>query len=269
MTQKQAIDKVLSKARAEIGYREEANNWNKYAEYLNGYPDLFWGGSKQFKAWCCTFIVWIFVSLFGVELAIKMLCAPEKPNGLAGCEWAAKYYRNAGRWFTTPQAGDQIFFGSVEHETHTGIVESVDGGIVTTIEGNTSDGVYRRQYSLSDHTIAGYGRPQWDAVAEEAEPEPEPEPEPAKPTTMFVLALPVIKNGDKGSYVKAVQSLLIADGHYCGGKIVNKKEIPDGDFGPSTENAVKIFQMTKRLTKDGIVGLETMKALLGVSDTDG
>ncbi len=52
----------------------------------------------------------------------------------------------------------QIFTPVLE-STHTGIVEKVENGTVYTIEGNTSDQVARRSYSLSDGSILGYGPP--------------------------------------------------------------------------------------------------------------
>lgn len=56
------------------------------------------------------------------------------------------------------------FFTPVLESTHTGIVEKVENGTVYTIEGNTSDQVARRIYSLSDGSILGYGRPAYDSV---------------------------------------------------------------------------------------------------------
>ena len=73
------------------------------------------------------------------------------------------YYRNKGQFYTSdPKVGDQIFFGTVGNETHTGLVYKVDSANVYTIEGNTSNGVYRRTYTLDDANIAGYGRPNYD-----------------------------------------------------------------------------------------------------------
>ena len=40
-----------------------------------------------------------------------------------------------------------------------GIVESVSGGVVNTVEGNSGDIVARRSYSIGDGRIYGYGIP--------------------------------------------------------------------------------------------------------------
>lgn len=108
---------------------------------------------------------WIHLKAWGAQLAMQVLCQPERSAG-AGCLYSAQYYKNAGRWYTSnPQEGDQIFFYSDGDINHTGIVESVSGNTVTTIEGNTSDMVARRTYSIGSSYIAGYGRPKYELVA--------------------------------------------------------------------------------------------------------
>lgn len=58
-----------------------------------------------------------------------------------------------------PSPGDIIFFdwgddGSIDH---VGIVESVSGGQICTIEGNSGDRVRHKHYSLGSLSIYGYG----------------------------------------------------------------------------------------------------------------
>ena len=52
----------------------------------------------------------------------------------------AGQFKKAGRWHAVPQAGDVVFFFSsaMGRIAHVGIVESVEGNRITTIEGNTS-----------------------------------------------------------------------------------------------------------------------------------
>jgi hypothetical protein len=74
----------------------------------------------------------------------------------------------------------------------------------------------------------------------------------------YTLTLPVLKNGDNGKTVKALQQLLLA----------NEIKLPmygaDSDFGMETENGVKEYQRKVGLTDNGIVGHETMSSLMGV-----
>ena len=60
-----------------------------------------------------------------------------------------------------PSPGAIIFF-DWEHDgtcDHVGIVESTADGVVHTIEGNSSDAVNRRSYSIGSASIYGYGVP--------------------------------------------------------------------------------------------------------------
>ena len=284
MTKDEAISKVLSIAKAEIGYHEKASNSNlddkvansgganytKYARDLDRVTN-FYNGAKNGFAWCDVFFDWLFYTAFGADMAKKLLCQPDSSAG-AGCYYSALYYREKGQFHaTSPQPGDQIFFTYAYGEvSHTGIVEAVVGNTVTTIEGNSSDGVNRRQYSTGSSNIYGYGRPDWSAVAvikEDLNTKPKTDEHLKNEgenlnTANYSITLPVIENGSVGEFVKSVQILLIAHGHYCGGRIVNKAEIPDGEFGTSTENSVKLFQLANGLPRTGKVDMKTMRFLL-------
>lgn len=67
-----------------------------------------------------------------------------------------------------------------------------------------------------------------------------------------IAAKDVLRRGDRGEAVQALQTALTAAGHTL---------IADGIFGPATEHAVKAFQIRSRLTVDGLVGPATMAAL--------
>lgn len=89
-----------------------------------------------------------------------------------------------GRWFKkgtdTPQAGDLFFLRYADYPNndkyfcdHVGIVENVDGDIITTLEGNV-DGTYgnwqktstftRKTRYLSNTTVYAFYRPNWQAL---------------------------------------------------------------------------------------------------------
>ena len=100
-------------------------------------------------------------------------------------------------------------------------------------------------------------------------PKPTPEPKKDEDTTeaaYFPLSgVPVLRYGDRGDAVKAMQGELIAFGYSCGGKRNWRgAEIPDGIFGNVTAESVRSFQRSKNITDNGIVGPKTRAALLGV-----
>lgn len=174
-----AIALVLAIAIAEIGYYEKisnsgldsktenagSGNFTKYARDLDELG-VTWGNKNGF-AWCAEWCLWVFYKAFGITKALQVLCSPN-PTGIPVCSYGVDYFKKAGRWFTSdPHPGDIIFFMKNGVVTHQGIVEKVEGDEVATIEGNTSDMVARRVYSLRNGFILGYGRPNWDLVSDE------------------------------------------------------------------------------------------------------
>lgn len=275
--------KVIDLAYSQIGYHEKESNaqlddptanagdqnWTKYARDLDSMGG-FYNGRKQGFAWCDVFVDWLFVQAYGRVAAQYLLCQPDNSSG-AGCAFSAQYFNSAGCFHKSgPETGDQIFFGSAWNNVwHTGLVVAVDSNYVTTIEGNTSDMVAKRAYRLSDPNIFGYGRPRWGTpeggsaeskLSDTTTPQ-KPAEEPAK--HMYNVKLPLLTIGDKGPYVIALQTLLIARGYDCGNKPLIGVEKPDGDFGRATERAVGFFQSKCELPDiDGEVGGDTWSALL-------
>ena len=261
MTIDQAITKVLDLAESEVGYHEEGDNLTKYAAELDSYAG-FYNGPKDGFAWCDVFVDWLFVKSFGVDIGREMLCQPLFSAG-AGCLYSAQYYKQAGRWFTSPQPGDQVFFSYSSGEvSHTGIVTKVAGGAVYTVEGNTSDKVGEKCYFLSSSFIIGYGRPRWELAADMAKDETASETPATPDWQTCAVGLPVLKRGNKGAPVERLQTLLIARGYNCGGRVINGREVPDGDFGPATEQTIVSFQRSNALEQDGCVGQRTWETLI-------
>lgn len=268
MTQNEAIEKVLNLARAELGYHEKGSNtqlddkyansgsgnYTKYARDLDALGN-FYNGPKNGFAWCDVFPDWLLVKCFGADIGRQMVCQPLQSAG-AGCMYSVQYYKQAGRWGKYPQPGDQIFFSYRAGEySHTGIVESVSNGSVVTIEGNSSDQVARRTYALGNSSIAGYGRPRWELVADVsadavADVAPEAAPVPAKSG-----ALTILRRGSKSEKVYEYQAKLIKLGYNLG------RWGADGDFGADTYHAVKAFQKDHGVTVDGEIGPVTAAAI--------
>lgn len=178
MTVEEAIDKVVEIALNEVGYHEKASNYmlddktansgsanyTKYARDLDNIEG-FYNGPKQGYAYCDVFADWVFVQAFGADLAMKILYQPKYSAG-AGCTYSMGYYKDNNAFTNIPHKGYQIFFGNSYESTHTGIVVDVDNDTVITVEGNTSDGVYKRTYSKYNGNILGYGIPNYSLVAD-------------------------------------------------------------------------------------------------------
>ena len=178
-------EKLISIAEQEVGYCEKsitavqqnpkvldekvagagADNMQRYSRDL-----LRWVGApySQGTAWCDAWCDWVFITAFGIEKAKEMI-----GGWSAYTPTSAQYYKNMGRWYGSPQIGDQIFFKNEQRICHTGIVYKVDKDHVYTIEGNTSTNVglvanggcvAKKSYSLTYTRIAGYGRPKYELV---------------------------------------------------------------------------------------------------------
>lgn len=165
------VKELLKIAAAEIGYKEKKTNaqldtaganagnknYTKYARDLHAAG--YYQANKQGFAWCDMFVDWCFLKMCGSRAKAEEITCQTGVYG-AGCKWSAKYYREQGRFFTSdPQPGDQIFFNNY---AHTGIIEKIDGNVITTIEGNTSNQVARCTYPIGSKSIDGYGRPKYD-----------------------------------------------------------------------------------------------------------
>lgn len=265
--------KLIKIAEAEVGYLEKKSNssldsktanagYNNYTKYARDLHKAgYYQANKQGYAWCDMFVDWCHLQAAGGDkkLAEATICQTG-PYG-AGCTESMRYYKNAKRLFTSPKPGDQIFFGTSAKVTHTGIVYKVDAKKVYTIEGNTSSAagvvanggaVRKKSYALSYNKICGYGRPKYDAETKKEEPK---KVETKK--EVCTVDIKILRKGDKGSTVKAMQLLLNGNGCSVGSSGA------DGSFGPATFAALKKYQQKKKLEVDGICGPATWASLLG------
>ena len=270
MTIEQAKANLLAWVTGQIGYREGSNNFNKFAAMAN--VERLYGGSIQNAPWCDVFTDAAFVTVFGLKLGAAMTYQTVG-NGSALCRDSAQYFKDHGAFDRTPEPGKIVFFfvnGAINHQ---GIVIRVVGGSIITVEGNSSDMVAERCYSVTDPSIAGYGRPRWELAADEPKadvsvgadalggPQPEPTEDEEDPAPRFYeLRLPYLSRGATGEAVRAFQILLIGRGFACG------PDGADGDFGANTESAARRFQRAHGLKADGIIGPDTASALLGITE---
>jgi peptidoglycan hydrolase-like protein with peptidoglycan-binding domain len=298
------VEKVISIAKAEVGYQEKAsnsnldsktanvgkNNYTKYARDLDNIPG-FYNGKKQGYAWCDVFVDDLFVMAYGPENAKRLLCQPNNSAG-SGCKESMAYYKSKGQLYTSPKIGDQIFFKNlVGTVCHTGLVVNVDSSYVYTIEGNTSSGntldadggqVCEKKYALNYNRIACYGRPNYDVQNAAATSTSVVQSTVAvKDNAILEWQNAAIKDGfpfhkfgadgEWGSECESVakQAIIKKRTHYLHRNLTKIVQVAvgvkaDGLCGNNTEAAIKIYQQANGLVVDGAVGLNTWKKILGV-----
>ena len=257
---------LVSWCNAQVGTREGANNFNKYAADPRITRLLGWDAQNQ--PWCDLFTDEAFIDVFGLETGAAMTYQPIG-SGSALCSASAQFFQSAGAWSSVPEVGDVVFFYVSGGINHQGIVTEVSGSTITTVEGNSSDMVARRTYQIGASNIAGYGRPNWSLVASVSGSDTGSQAAAAQPAEDITVpgktcdvTLPELRQGDTGKPVERLQTLLIGRGYYCGGRSYSGREQPDGEFGPATEVAVRDLQMAANISQDGVVGSDTWAALI-------
>lgn len=211
MNKKEIIDRVVQIAKSQVGTVEtpKGSNKNKYSKFFD---DLRKSGTKIYNgvkdgaaAWCDIFADYCYIQAVGVEIGPKMIYQPLNSCG-AGVKFSAEYYRKNKAFYTSPEVGDQIFYGKDGKsgtETHTGIVVKLTEKTIYTVEGNTGDQVKAKTVSRSQigKKVVGFGRPNWElAVKAESDeqptaekPQPKPTPSPVQTTTPATSAKPTNK----------------------------------------------------------------------------
>ena len=137
---------IVEVARSQLGQR-------------GGQPYWSYMGFHSRVAWCASFVSWCANQCGYIDAGIIPKFAACQAQGIP-------WFQQHGQWQDrsyTPAPGDIIFFDweNDGHSDHVGIVERVENGMVYTIEGNSSDAVNERKYTLGSSQICGYGVPQY------------------------------------------------------------------------------------------------------------
>ncbi len=172
------LNRVLEIAQGYLGLNEYDGSHmvivNKYNSYFGGY-DL---SSKD--SWCDAFVSVVFNEAGMLNDIGGYEC---------GCERHINLFKAKGIWNEdgkiTPRQGDIILYNWDDKTQpndgwadHIGIVESVSGTKITTIEGNYSNSVKRRTLYVGNGQIRGYAQPQYDGTDTPIIPIPIPTPTP-------------------------------------------------------------------------------------------
>lgn len=138
------VQRLVDAALSQKGYTAGYNKKNKFGDWFM-YDNV---------DWCAIFVSWAANQAgIGLDVVHKYSLVSD------GVEWYQERGVYKSRSEYIPKKGDIIFFQSGGRPSHVGIVVSVDANRVYTIEGNTSNGVYERNYKLTDTYILGYAAP--------------------------------------------------------------------------------------------------------------
>ena len=140
---------LMKIAQKEVGTKTGKKYWEAYfgTKFRNG----------DSTPWCGTFVTWCFK-----KAGLYSLIKDSEDYGTLGYVPSYSAYANKKKiWVSAnkAKAGDIIIFGS---SSHVGLVKSVSGNVITTIEGNTGSTrngeVKQKTYSLTNSWIKGVMR---------------------------------------------------------------------------------------------------------------
>jgi hypothetical protein len=214
---------MIAEAQRHVGYRESGNNDTKFNRWLGrigGYPHNGYG-----YPWCHSFVSYCLGHSGNADAGPRT----------AGCRAGVSWFTSRGRWHSTPQAGDLVYYGA-NGATHVELVAAVSAGSIRTIGGNTSgslgghyfngDGVYAKTVSRSSSKIAGYGRPAYGSGAGAVTP---------------ITSLRSVKQQQTAVNALGYKPALVVDNRW----------------GPKTEAGVKWLQKKVGVAADGQWGKNT------------
>ena len=179
---------IVTQAQSWLGCRESDGSHKKIIDVYNSHKPRARGYKLKYTdAWCSGF-----VSACAIACNATDIIPTE-----VGCGKHIALFQKMGIWVEQdsyiPAPGDFLFYdwednGKGDNKggaNHVGIVEKVEGGKLTVIEGNYSNCVKRRILKVDGRYIRGYGVPKYDeeTPVEEAPKVEEP-------------VVPAIKKGD-------------------------------------------------------------------------
>lgn len=156
---------LVAKMQSWVGLAKSDGSYQVILDIYNGYTPLP-RGHKMVKtdAWCAAT-----VSAAAIACGMTDILPPE-----CSCNQQIALFKSLGEWQenekVTPAPGWIIYYdwddtGSGDNTgkaDHVGVVEKVESGVITVIEGNYSGAVKRRQVKVNGRYIRGYGVPKFD-----------------------------------------------------------------------------------------------------------
>ncbi|WP_248960392.1 CHAP domain-containing protein [Sphaerisporangium perillae] len=146
------LQKLIDLLHTQLGYSEQSGGYTKFGDWYG--KNVEFDSDYSAQPWCDMFLSW----------AAHQLGYEKWFGQFAYAPFHAEWFADRGAWGTTPEPGAVVFFdwgGSnvIENIDHVGIVTSVDGDTIHTIEGNI-DGQYAREKVRDQTYVVGYGYPE-------------------------------------------------------------------------------------------------------------
>jgi hypothetical protein len=145
------LQKIIDLLQTQLDYSESGGGYTKFGDWYGNTVEFDSDYSTQ--PWCDMFLSW----------AAHKLGYEKWFGQFAYTVDHAKWFIDHDAWGTTPKPGALVFFdwggsGVVDNIDHVGMVASVDGQTIHTIEGNV-DGLFVREKVRDQSYVVGYGYP--------------------------------------------------------------------------------------------------------------
>lgn len=153
------MNKLVETAKKYLGFSEQNGQYKTIINIYNNINPLPVGYKMRYNdPWCACFVS-----------AMAWAAGVENFPFECSCGRMLTLLTRAGLWVEddgyTPSPGDLIFYSwkddskgdNTRPPDHVGIVEKVENGYITVIEGNYNDMVQRRRIALNGRYIRGFG----------------------------------------------------------------------------------------------------------------
>lgn len=166
-------ESVVQLAQSWVGKNEKDSSFKEIIDIYNTYRPLP-RGTKMLYSWPWCACTWS-------ALAIELGCTDIVPIEIS-CSKLISRAKEMGIWQENdryiPKPAEGVLYDWDDHGAgdnmgdpdHIGIVEKVDGGIITVIEGNYDNSVKRREIVVDDKYIRGFICPKYSTATNEDKP---------------------------------------------------------------------------------------------------
>jgi len=157
-------EQVVAIMRGWLGYSGANGKYKEIVDLYNNHEPLARDYKLQYTdAWCAAAVSAAFIEAGMTDIA---------PTEVS-CSQMIERYKELGQWQEddgyVPKPGDVIMYDWQDGGTgdnrggadHVGIVEKVEGTVITVIEGNKNNAVERRTVTVGGQYIRGYGTPNY------------------------------------------------------------------------------------------------------------